>query len=100
MQRSPQLTIPMNYDQQDDDDNEVSIVSRWLFIIAVVGLGVAVFVLSSCTYGNANHALALGGKGAYKGKTFAMTWDNESSFREAALLGALAVGAWQSAAAD
>lgn len=57
-------------------------------------------LLPACTFSTKDMNLAMGGKGAYKGKTFGVTWDNESSFREAAMLGAIGVGAWQAVAGD
>lgn len=55
--------------------------------------------LSSCVVANKNMVASLGGKGAYKGKDFGLVWDSESSFRDAATVAALGVGAWQSVAA-
>ncbi len=51
--------------------------------------------LSACTYADKDHAVAVGGKGAYKGKTFALTWDNEKSFNDVAVVGLAAVPAIQ-----
>lgn len=40
-------------------------------------------------------AIAFGGKGAFKSKRFATTWDNEKSFGDAAMLAGIGVAAVQ-----
>lgn len=57
-------------------------------------------LFSSCTYADKDRAIAMGGRGVYKGSSFGLVWDNEGSFRDAALLAGVAVGAWQSVAAS
>lgn len=55
-------------------------------------------LLGSCTFANKDTAVALGGKGAYNGRDFSLVWDNEGSFRDAAVVAGLAVGAVQAVA--
>jgi hypothetical protein len=57
-------------------------------------------LLASCTVSNAKWNVALGGKGAYAGRDFSVTWDNVKSFRDAAVLATAAVGAWANVASD
>lgn len=55
--------------------------------------------LSSClTITNANGNVAWGGRGAARGAGWAVTWDNEKSFQDGAILATAAVGAWASVA--
>jgi len=56
-------------------------------------------LLSSCVVANGNMVASMGGKIAYKGKDFGLVSDHTDSFRDAAVLAGLAVGAWQTVAA-
>lgn len=56
-------------------------------------------LLPSClTITNANGNVAWGGKGAARGAGWAVTWDNEKSFQDGAILATAAAGAWASVA--
>lgn len=66
--------------------------------IALLCLALACIASNACTFANADTAVALGGKGAYKGKTFALTWDNEQSFRDGSMVAGVAIGAAQAVA--
>jgi putative NIF3 family GTP cyclohydrolase 1 type 2 len=55
-------------------------------------------LLASCTFANKDTAVALGGRGSYAGRDFSLVWDNEGSFRDAAVVAGLAVGAVQAVA--
>lgn len=55
--------------------------------------------MTSCVVANGNMVASMGGKFAYKGKDFGIISDHEGSFRDAAVLAGLAVGAWQTVAA-
>jgi hypothetical protein len=57
-------------------------------------------LLTSCTVSNKDWNVALGGKGAYSGRDFSVTWDNEKSFSDGAIIAGLAVGAAQAVAAQ
>lgn len=57
-----------------------------------------VLLLSSCTLSNKDWNVALGGKGAYSGRDFSVTWDNEKSFGDAALAGTAIAGLYYGAA--
>lgn len=84
----------------DIDQYENSPVPPGAGLLCVVALIVAAaLLLSSCTigYADAQHTFvnAVGGRGAAKSKHLALTWDNEKSFNDAAILGALMVPAIQ-----
>lgn len=55
----------------------------------------AALCLPSClTITNAKGNVAWGGKGAARGAGWAVTWDNEKSFQDGAILATAAAGAW------
>lgn len=57
-------------------------------------------LLVSCTVSNKDWNVAFGGKGAYAGRDFSVTWNNEKSFSDGALVTGLAIGAAQAVAAQ
>ena len=61
-------------------------------------------LLSSCVVASADKISALGGKGAYKSKSFSLVWDDQKSFRDASVavtaIAAAAYSAATSAAAE
>lgn len=61
-------------------------------------VAVLMLALCSCTVSNKDWNVAFGGKGAYSGRDFSVTWDNEDSFRTGAAIAGLAVGAYQAVA--
>ncbi len=56
------------------------------------------FSVSCCTYSDASRNIALGGRGAYKSKVFAVTWDNEKSFSDGTIAATAVAGLYYSAA--
>jgi hypothetical protein len=57
-------------------------------------------LLSSCVVASKDAVMAVGGKGAYKSRDFGLVFDNEGSFRDAAALAGVGIGAWQSVASQ
>jgi hypothetical protein len=69
-------------------------VGRFLMLVVLLGL---VLILSSCVTATADRVVAFGGKGAYKGRDFALVFDAEKSFRDGAIAAAAAAAGYFSA---